>query len=98
MVFGMSLAAYTAVHVAISLIGIGSVQVVLFGLLKGLRFNGWTGLFLATTVATSVTGFGFPVAHFMASHGHVPPPAGSWAPSTGSMKLATAWRKKSPDT
>jgi len=69
MVFGMSLATYTAVHVAISLIGIGSGLVVLFGLLKGRRFNGWTGLFLATTVATSVTGFGFPVAHFLPSHG-----------------------------
>jgi len=31
---------------------------VLFGLLTGRRFDGWTALFLATTVATSVTGFG----------------------------------------
>jgi hypothetical protein len=69
MVFGMSLPIYTAVHVAISLIGIGSGFVVLCGLLKAKNFRGWTGLFLATTVATSVTGFGFPVAHFMPSHG-----------------------------
>ncbi len=69
MVFGMSLATYTALHVAISLVGIGSGLVVLVGLLKGIRFNGWTGLFLASTVATSVTGFGFPVAHFLPSHG-----------------------------
>ncbi|HSR07697.1 MAG TPA: hypothetical protein VLM42_11135 [Bryobacteraceae bacterium] len=69
MVFGMSLATYTAAHVAISLIGIGSGLVVLFGLLKGKNFCGWTALFLATTVATSVTGFGFPVAHFLPSHG-----------------------------
>ena len=69
MVFGMSLATYTAVHVAISLIGIGSGLVVLFGLLKGKNFRGWAGLFLATTVATSVTGFGFPAEHFLPSHG-----------------------------
>lgn len=69
MVLGMTLAMYTAVHVALSLIGIGSGLVVLFGLLKGKNFPGWTGLFLATTVATSVTGFGFPVAHFLPSHG-----------------------------
>jgi len=69
MVFGMSLATYTAAHVAISLVGIGSGLVVLFGLLKGKNFRGWAGLFLATTVATSVTGFGFPVEHFLPSHG-----------------------------
>lgn len=33
----------------------------------GKRLNGWTALFLATTVATSVTGFGFPF------HGWTPP-------------------------
>jgi hypothetical protein len=69
MVFGMSLATYTALHVAVSLVGIGSGLVVLFGLLRNLRFPGWTALFLATTVLTSVTGFGFPVAHFLPSHG-----------------------------
>jgi hypothetical protein len=42
--------------------------VVLFGLLAGRRFDGWTALFLTTTVATSVTGFFFPVHHFMPSH------------------------------
>jgi hypothetical protein len=57
------------VHVALSLICIGSGFVVLFGLLKRNNFRGWTGLFLATTAATSVTGFGFPVAHFLPSHG-----------------------------
>jgi hypothetical protein len=43
--------------------------VALFGLLAGKRLAGWTGLFLTTTVATSVTGFGFPVEHFLPSHG-----------------------------
>ena len=69
MVFGMTLATYTLVHVIISLAGIGSGLIVLFyGLLNGKGLAGWTGLFLATTVATSVTGFGFPVEHFLPSH------------------------------
>lgn len=60
MVLGISLAAYTTIHVIISLIGIASGLVVLYGLIKGKRLDAWTGLFLATTVLTSVTGFGFP--------------------------------------
>ena len=57
MVFGMT--TYTFVHVLISLAGIVSGFVVLYGLLSANRMNGWTLFFLATTVATSVTGFGF---------------------------------------
>ena len=51
---------YTLVHVLLSLIGIVSGLIVLFGLLRSNLMNGWTLLFLVTTVATSVTGFGFP--------------------------------------
>ena len=51
---------FTLVHVVLSLIGILSGLVVLYGLLTTNRMNGWTMLFLVTTVATSVTGFGFP--------------------------------------
>jgi hypothetical protein len=60
MVLGMSLATYTTVHVIISLIGIASGFLVLFGLLRGTLFSRWNSLFLITTVLTSVTGFGFP--------------------------------------
>jgi hypothetical protein len=60
MVFGMSLQTYTLVHVLISLIGIGSGLVVMYGMLTGKRLDGWTGAFLTTTVLTSATGFGFP--------------------------------------
>ena len=67
-VFGMSLATYTLVHVLISLVGIASGLVVLFGLVTAKRLEGWTALFLATTVATSVTGFGFPFEHLLPSH------------------------------
>ncbi len=51
---------YTIIHVVISLVGIASGFVVLFGLLTGQRLDRWTAVFLATTIATSVTGFGFP--------------------------------------
>ena len=64
----MFLAAYTVVHTLISLVGIVSGLVVLFGLLTGKRLDRWTAAFLATTVATSVTGFGFPVDRFLPSH------------------------------
>ncbi len=63
MVFGMSLATYTLIHVIISLIGIGSGLIVLFGMFGGKRLDGMTALFLAATVLTSLTGFGFPFEH-----------------------------------
>jgi hypothetical protein len=68
MIFGMSTATYTLVHVLISLVGIGSGFVVMFGLLAGKRLDGWTALFLTSTVATSVTGFGFPFDHLLPPH------------------------------
>jgi hypothetical protein len=64
----MILRVYTIVHTLISLAGIFSGFVVLFGLLAGKRLDGWTKFFLITTVATSVTGFGFPIHHFGAPH------------------------------
>lgn len=60
MIWGLSTASFTAVHVVLSLIGIASGIVVLVGLLSGQWFNRWNAIFLVTTIATSVTGFGFP--------------------------------------
>jgi hypothetical protein len=68
MMLGMSLSTFTQVHVALSLVGIASGLVVLFGLLTARRLNSWTALFLLTTVLTSVTGFGFPFDHLLPSH------------------------------
>jgi hypothetical protein len=48
------------VHVVLSLIGIVSGLIVLFGLLRGKPLGGWTALFLATTILTSATGFPLP--------------------------------------
>jgi hypothetical protein len=63
MIFGMSTATYTLIHVVISLIAIVSGFVVMYGLLTGNRMDGWTARFLIATVLTSVTGFGFPFTH-----------------------------------
>jgi len=60
MILGMSLATYTTVHVAISLMGIASGFIVLFGLVNSRLLAPWNDLFLFTTVLTSVTGFFFP--------------------------------------
>jgi len=69
MILGMSTATFTMLHVVVSLGGILSgVIVVLVGLLASKRLRGWTVLFLATTVFTSVTGFFFPRDHLLPSH------------------------------
>ncbi len=48
------------IHVALSLIGIASGFVVLYGLVIGRLFAGWTVVFLGTTILTSITGFPLP--------------------------------------
>lgn len=68
MTFGMSLATFTFVHVSISLLGILSGIVVAYGMLSGKQFEKWTAFFLITTVATSVTGFGFPFHKVLPAH------------------------------
>jgi hypothetical protein len=67
MILGMS--TFTFVHVVLSLIGIFSGFVVVYGLFTADRLNGWTALFLMTTILTSVTGFLFPFHKFLPSHG-----------------------------
>lgn len=60
------LTTFTLIHVALSLVGIFAGLVVVGGLVAGRRLDGWTGLFLVTTVLTNVTGFGFPFVVFQA--------------------------------
>jgi hypothetical protein len=62
MIIGMSTATFTLLHVIISLIGIFTGLVVVAGLWSGKRLDTWAGVFLLTTVLTSITGFMFPVA------------------------------------
>jgi hypothetical protein len=66
MSFGLTV--FTLFHVLLSLAGIASGLVVVFGLLAARRPNSWTALFLGTTVLTSVTGFLFPFHKFLPSH------------------------------
>lgn len=68
MVLGMSTAAFTDLHVIISLIGILAGIIVVLGMCNGKRLPGWTGIFLAATVLTSVTGFLFHSAAFGPPH------------------------------
>lgn len=68
MILGMSTATFTFMHVVISLIGIASRAVVVFGMLIARRLPAWTLLFLVTTVARSATGFLFHSASFAAPH------------------------------
>ncbi|MGH9509673.1 MAG: hypothetical protein ACRD2Q_09340 [Terriglobales bacterium] len=56
------------VHVVISLVGIVSGLVVAFGMLAANRLDRWTALFLASTVATSLSGFPLPADRFLPSH------------------------------
>ena len=56
--------AYTLFHVMLSLAGIFSGFLVLGGLLKTQRLSAWTHVFVWTTLATNVTGFGFPFNGF----------------------------------
>jgi hypothetical protein len=53
---------FTMIHVVISLVAIAAGFIVVFGLISAKRLDGWTAFFLATTILTSVTGFGFPIA------------------------------------
>jgi hypothetical protein len=96
MILGVSTATYTFLHVLISLVGIGSGLVVMFGFLTAKRLDAWTALFLITTVATSVTGFGFPFVHLLPSHivGIISLVALAVAISARySFHLAGAWRR-----
>ena len=59
---------FTLIHVVISIVGILAGLVVIGGLMAGARLEGWTALFLVTTILTSVTGFGFPAAAVSPAH------------------------------
>ncbi|MFZ0277291.1 MAG: hypothetical protein WA254_10495 [Candidatus Sulfotelmatobacter sp.] len=68
MILGMTTATFTLVHVLLSLVGIASGLLVVYGMLRSKRFDGATLIFLVTTALTSLTGFLFPVEHILPSH------------------------------
>ena len=59
MILGMSIQAFTILHVIVSLAGIATGLVAIFALAAN-KLSGLTGFFLSTTVLTSITGFLFP--------------------------------------
>jgi hypothetical protein len=63
-----ALAILTVSHVLISLVGLGAGFVVIWGLLNNKRLDRSTALFLVTTIATSVSGFLFPVDRVTPGH------------------------------
>ena len=95
MMLGLSLSAFTTLHVVLSLIGIVAGLVVALGMLGGKRLPVLTAVFLITTVLTSVTGFLFPFHQLLPSHVFgiislivlVPALAGVYG-----FRLAGAWR------
>jgi hypothetical protein len=68
MILGLSISSFTLLHVALSLVGIATGLVVLWGMLASRALPGWTMWFLATTILTSVTGYFFPVERILPSH------------------------------
>jgi len=57
---GLSLSAFTNLHVVISLIAIVAGLIVMFGMVGPYHSGGLTAIFLLFTILTSVTGFMFP--------------------------------------
>ena len=68
MIIGLSTGSFTLLHVAISLVAILAGVVVVAAMIAGTRSRAWTALFLATTIATSVTGFMFHSQSFGPPH------------------------------
>ena len=60
MVLGMSLETFTLIHVLVSLVGIASGTIVMYGFPTNRRLDRWTAVFLLTTALTSLTGFLLP--------------------------------------
>jgi hypothetical protein len=64
MILGMSVGAFTLMHVIITLVAIGSGLIVVGGMLSSHGLPVTTALFLLTTGLTSLTGFLFPIHGF----------------------------------
>ena len=64
MILGMSIGAFTLLHVIITLIAIGSGLIVVGGMFASHKLPGTTALFLFTTALTSLTGFLFSIKGF----------------------------------
>jgi hypothetical protein len=68
MIAGLSLLAFTRLHVLISLIGILSGILVFWAILRSRWLPVWHQIFIFTTLMTSMSGFLFPSASFGPPH------------------------------
>jgi hypothetical protein len=64
----MSGLAFTLFHTALSLVQLVSGIIVVIALVGSRSSPLWTWVYLVSAIATSVTGFGFPVDKFLPSH------------------------------
>lgn len=64
MIFGLTIPQFTALHVAISFVGIGAGLIALPAFARGRILPRTNGVFLWTTLLTSLTGFLFPILAF----------------------------------
>lgn len=95
MILGMSVSAFTTLHVVLSLIGIAAGLVVLFAAFHAKAPPGWTALFLVTTILTSATGYFFPADRVLPSHIVGAVSLAVLALAVGALyqfRLAGAWR------
>jgi hypothetical protein len=93
-IFGMT--PFTFFHVLLSLVGIFSGFIAVFGMIAGKRLDGLTALFLVTTALTSITGFFFPFHKLLPSHIVAMVSLAVLAlaiPARYLLHLAGAWRK-----
>ena len=61
MTFGLSIEAFTVLHVVISMLAIFAGFVVIGGMFANTVLAGWTVIFLIMTILTLLTGFLFPI-------------------------------------
>ena len=64
MILGLTIPQFTALHVAISFVGIGAGLIALPAFARGRILPRTMGIFLWTTLLTSLTGFLFPIVAF----------------------------------
>src|SRR2546428_594730 len=62
------LSAFTLFHTALSLVQLVSGVIVVIALIGSRNGGPWLWVYLVSAIATSVTGFGFPVDKFLPSH------------------------------
>lgn len=66
MIFGIT--TFTLIHTLLSVIGIFAGLVLAGGWISGKQLEGWSALFLVTTIITNVSGFGFPFVTLLPGH------------------------------